>query len=196
MLDLAYSCVPPCLWRAPLPLVGLAADWNLLWHGYRRVLPLCERVLTDAPGVGVMPAAAGRTAGPPTSTGRSRPCWGCRRTGPSATSTCCSWATHTRRCSASASPGWAALPGSPAAGAWRSHAGVFGDDYRDLLCRARVVFNRSVRGECNRRAFEAAACGALLFQERGNAETPDYFRDRAECVYYGADDLEALLERT
>ena len=38
----------------PIPLVGLAADWNLLWHGYRHALPRCERVLTDAPGVKVM----------------------------------------------------------------------------------------------------------------------------------------------
>ena len=51
-----------------------------------------------------------------------------------------------------------------------------------------------MRGECNRRAFEAACCGALLFQERGNAETAAFFRDREECVCYGGDDLEDLLE--
>src|SRR5437868_5336515 len=50
--------------------------------------------------------------------------------------------------------------------------GVFGDDYRALLRRARVVFNRSVRGEANRRAFEALAGGALLFQEAENRELP------------------------
>lgn len=72
--------------------------------------------------------------------------------------------------------------------------GVFGDDYRELLRRARVAFNRSIRGECNRRAFEAAAAGAMLFQEAGNREVPDYFRDRHECVFYADDDLEALLE--
>jgi GT2 family glycosyltransferase len=70
--------------------------------------------------------------------------------------------------------------------------GVFGDDYRRLLARARVVFNRSVRGECNRRAFEAAA-GALLFSEARNPEVPAHFRDRAECVCYGDDNLEELL---
>ena len=50
-----------------------------------------------------------------------------------------------------------------------------------------------MRGECNRRTFEAACCGALLFQERGNAETAAFFRDREECVCYGEDDLEDLL---
>src|SRR5258707_2342137 len=35
-LYLPYTTVPSCLWSAPVPLVGLAADWNLLWHYYRR----------------------------------------------------------------------------------------------------------------------------------------------------------------
>src|SRR5262249_61545530 len=26
-------------------------DWTLLWHHYRRALPRCDLVLTDAPGV-------------------------------------------------------------------------------------------------------------------------------------------------
>src|SRR5207248_595316 len=72
--------------------------------------------------------------------------------------------------------------------------GVFGAGYRELLGRARIVFNRSIRGECNRRAFEAAAAGALLFQEAGNREVPAYFQDRKECVYYTAESLECLLE--
>src|SRR5262249_4357672 len=72
--------------------------------------------------------------------------------------------------------------------------GVFGDDYRRLLRRARIAFNRSIRGECNQRAFEAAAAGALLFQEADNRELPAYFRDRQECVCYTTDDLEELLE--
>src|SRR5205823_868667 len=71
--------------------------------------------------------------------------------------------------------------------------GVFGADYRALLGRARIVFNHSIRGECNRRVFEAAAAGALLFQEAGNPEVPAYFGDRQECVYYTADTLDALL---
>src|SRR5438105_3552369 len=73
------------------------------------------------------------------------------------------------------------------------HADVFGEDYRALLRRARIVFNRAVRGECNQRTFEAAACGALLFQEAGNREVPAYFADRRECVCYTEHDLEELL---
>jgi hypothetical protein len=62
------------------------------------------------------------------------------------------------------------------------------------LQRARIVFNRSIRGEANRRAFEAVAAGALLFQEKDNRETLQFFRDQRECVYYTDDNLEALLE--
>src|SRR5262249_27843790 len=74
-------------------------------------------------------------------------------------------------------------------------SGVFGDAYRALLRRAKIVFNRSARGEANMRCFEAAASGALLFVEAGNAEVGEHLRDGLECVCYGEDDLEALLER-
>jgi hypothetical protein len=53
-LYLPYTSVPPCVWSAPIPLVGLAADWNLQWHWYRRALRRCDLVLTDAAGVEVM----------------------------------------------------------------------------------------------------------------------------------------------
>jgi hypothetical protein len=54
LLEPAYGGVPPGLWRAPVLLVAQAADWNLLWHSYHRLLPLCDLVLTDPPGVEVM----------------------------------------------------------------------------------------------------------------------------------------------
>src|SRR5690242_6140398 len=47
VLSLAYTTVPVSFSRAPVPLVGLAGDWNLLWHYYRRRLRTCELVLTD-----------------------------------------------------------------------------------------------------------------------------------------------------
>src|SRR5438270_913649 len=53
-LNPSYTTVPPCLWSAPVPLVALAADWNLQWHNYRRVLHRCDAVLTDAAGADVM----------------------------------------------------------------------------------------------------------------------------------------------
>jgi len=79
---------------------------------------------------------------------------------------------------------------------WRVsvQTGVFGDAYRRLLGRARIVFNRGIRGECNRRVFEAVAAGALLFQEEDNREVPAIFQDGKECVFYNARNLEELLE--
>ena len=41
-LYLPYCHIPPALWQAPLPLVGLAGNWNLQRHYYRGVLPLCD----------------------------------------------------------------------------------------------------------------------------------------------------------
>jgi len=71
---------------------------------------------------------------------------------------------------------------------------VYGEDYVRLMNRAKIVFNRSIRGEINMRAYEAPACGALMFYERENAEIRDLFADRQECVLYGYDDLEDLLD--
>jgi glycosyltransferase involved in cell wall biosynthesis len=85
---------------------------------------------------------------------------------------------------------------APLARRWRVlvRTAVPEDSYRKLLARARIVFQHSPRHKCGRRAFEAAAAGALVFQEHGNRELPDFFRDRQECVYYHPDDLVALLE--
>src|SRR5262249_37155358 len=71
--------------------------------------------------------------------------------------------------------------------------GIEGADYYRHLRRARVVFNLSIRGEANKRAFEAC-CGALLFQEDTNQETPLYLTDRQHCVYYNESNLEELLD--
>src|SRR5207248_3120149 len=40
-----------CFWSAPVPIIGLAPDWPLLWHYYRRRLRSCDLILTDAAGV-------------------------------------------------------------------------------------------------------------------------------------------------
>src|SRR5436190_10046630 len=42
VLYLPYTVIPDVLWSAPVPVIGLAADWNLLWHYYREALPRCD----------------------------------------------------------------------------------------------------------------------------------------------------------
>lgn len=73
--------------------------------------------------------------------------------------------------------------------------GVYGDAYPALLNRARIVWNRSIRGELNMRAYEAPACGALLLMERENLEVRDVFTDGLSCALYDETDLELQIER-
>jgi len=51
LLNLNRTTMPPWLWKSPLPLIGLADDWSLQWHNYRRILRWCDLVFADATGV-------------------------------------------------------------------------------------------------------------------------------------------------
>ncbi|MGE3171428.1 MAG: glycosyltransferase [Planctomycetota bacterium] len=73
------------------------------------------------------------------------------------------------------------------------HQGLIGADYGRLLGRARIGFNRSIRGEMNLRAFEVPACGALLLMERANLEVREFFVPDEECALYGDDDFEDVV---
>ncbi len=194
VVNLGYTSVPGCFWSQPLPLVGLAQDWNLLWHLYRRRLPQCELVLTDTLGVetlhreGIVHARAANL-------------FGCDRSWVER-----SWPETVRDIDVlfvgnfnpavqrERLPWFARLARLASRRRIMLTTGVFGDDYRRLLARARIVFNFSIRGECNLRVFESAAAGALLFQESGNREVGDYFRNGQECVFYDDTNLEALLD--
>jgi GT2 family glycosyltransferase/tetratricopeptide (TPR) repeat protein len=193
VLQLAYSTIPECLWSAPVPRVCLAADWNLLWHYYRLRLRDCDLVLTDTAGVEALQREGIGHA-------RAANLFGCERRlveGP--------WPDGPRdidilfvgnlheAVQRERLPWLGRL--ARLGERWRVaiHTGVFGEAYWALLARARIVFNWSLRGEANRRAFEAAAAGALLFQEAHNREVSAYFRDRQECVHYTSDNLESLL---
>jgi tetratricopeptide (TPR) repeat protein len=215
-----------------VPLVGLAQDWNLLWHTYRHLLPHVDRVLTDTVGVELLAKEGIRHARAANLFGLERDWEVCGRMGTGTSSYRASphsAATDglTGTSSYRASPHSAATDGLEAHPTrdidilfvgnlhpavqkerlpWlvrlarlgrrlrvRILQGVPPKEHRRLAQRARIVFNRSVRGECNMRTFEAAAAGALLFQEAGNREVPAYFRDRQECVCYTEADLEERL---
>src|SRR5438067_694676 len=47
---LPYTTAPAWLEAGPWPRIGLAADWNLLWHHYRQRLSQCDLILTDTAG--------------------------------------------------------------------------------------------------------------------------------------------------
>jgi glycosyltransferase involved in cell wall biosynthesis/predicted Zn-dependent protease len=193
-LYLPYTLIPPCLWTAPVPLVGLAADWNLNWHTYRRCLRYCDLILTDTPGVEVLVRAG-------LGYGRVGNLFGLERgfleepIGEGPRDIDILFVGNVQPAVQRERLPWLARL-ARLGERWRVaiQTNIHGPDYRALLRRARIVFNRSIRGECNRRAFEAASQGALLFQEADNREVAAYLRDRQECVYYTAANLEALLE--
>lgn len=67
--------------------------------------------------------------------------------------------------------------------------GVYGEAYTRLLNQSKMVFNFSIRGEMNMRAYEAPACGALLLMEDSNLEVRDFLTDGISCVLYNRANL-------
>ncbi|HEY7309547.1 MAG TPA: glycosyltransferase [Gemmataceae bacterium] len=193
-LQLSAPAIPQALWSVPVPLVGLAFDWDTRWHGYRHLLPLCDLILTDAPGVEVMRRAGFRHVcqanlnglDPHTPEGQAP---GDKRSLDVVFAGSIDQLGHRHRSA------WLGRLGR-LAGRWRIaiRTGLRPQDYQTLLHQARIVFNHSSHGECNRRVFEVAAAGALLFQEEDNREVLLYFQPGREYVAYNADNLEALLE--
>jgi predicted O-methyltransferase YrrM len=193
VLYLQYTTILDCWWSAPVPIVGLAGDWNLLWHQYRQYRG-CDLILTDAAGVERFQREGFTQA-------RRANLFGVSRRFVEA-----DWEAVERDIDilfvGNLHPAVQRerMPWLARISRLADHRrvfiaqGVFGEEYRRLMNRARIVFNRAIRGECNLRTFEAAAAGALLFQEAGNLEVPEYFADRQECVYYEDHNLEELLE--
>ena len=194
VLSLTYGTIPDCLWSAPVPRLALASDWNLLWHYYRRRLPACDVVVSDTMGAELLGrleltrVVPGNLCGcdcsftdaPPPETPRDIDILVVGNFNPAVQRERMPWLgrlarlSHRRRV------------------VFRT--GIFGPSYRHLLGRTRIVFHASNRHKVGPRAFEAAAAGALIFQECGNRELPQYFRDRRECILYDDAEVEYLLE--
>jgi glycosyltransferase involved in cell wall biosynthesis/predicted Zn-dependent protease len=193
-LWLNYTVVPDFLWSAPVPLVGLAPDWNLLWHAQRRLLPRCDAVVSDAPGVilmghhGIRHALPGVLFGcpdsfltqPPAASERDIHILFVGNTHPAVQVERLPWLARIARLG----DRWNVVVTS----------GVYGAEYRALLARSRIVFNRSLRGEFNQRVAETLASGALLFQEVGNREVESCLQMGRDYVAYEDATLEARLE--
>lgn len=194
VIDLAYRPVPLWLWSAPLPLVGLVGDAPLQWHWFRQ-LRLCERLLADAPSVqrlqrhGLTQARIANLYGvervfldEPTDPDQPRDIDALfvGNLNPQIQGERLPWLQRLARLRRR-------FRVEIVTDAW-------GADYRALLRRSRIVFNRSARSEWNRRVGETLAAGALALIERDNAEVPDLLGDRRACVCYDDADMEAVLE--
>jgi glycosyltransferase involved in cell wall biosynthesis/tetratricopeptide (TPR) repeat protein len=191
-----YTSMPAWLPSAPVPLLAVAHDPNLLWHQYREQLAIADLVLTDLPSAERFRRAGFTHAWMANLYGLDRHfladldrAEGERdidilfvgNLNPAVQSERLPWLGRLARL----------------ADRWRVRivTGVRGAEYRALLRRAKVCFNRSIRGEFNLRTFEAAASGCVLFQENDHAEIPYYLTPGIEFVSYGDDDLEERLER-
>jgi GT2 family glycosyltransferase/predicted Zn-dependent protease len=193
-LRLDAAAIPPCLWSAPVPVVGLAPGWELRWHHYLHAAERCDLLVSDPRG-----AEALRRAGRGHAlAGTLHGCDPALLEQP--------WPDGPRDIDVLFAGGlhaaadrlrlpWVARL-AHLADRWNVviRANVAEEEYRALLARARIVVaDEGSGGACGPRTFAAAAAGCLLFLERGG-EASSYFCDRQECICYGADDLEGLLE--
>lgn len=193
-LWLPYASVPAALWQAPVPIVGLAADWSLNWHAYRQLLPLCDMVLTDAPGVAALARSGLATSVRPAVLYGLGSEWFPEPDDlPERDLDAAFVGNLNPAVQGDRLPQIAALAKLHSRHRVRIATGVRGADYRALMRRTKVAFNRSARGECNQRALEAAAAGAALVQEAGNAETFALLEPGTACVAYKHDDLVAVV---
>jgi len=210
-LYLPYRTIPEWMWAAPVPLVGLAGDANLLWHCYRRQLPGCDLVLADtetserlerearAEGREVRIRAFNLYGAPASladSVGRLFQAVQDGLENPSYDSKDIDilFVGNFNPC---VQRERLPLLARVARLADRYRVTIvrdlYGEEYHKLLARARIVFNRGIRGEWNSRVGEALAAGALLFQEAGNREVACHLTERRECVFYTEENLEQLL---
>jgi glycosyltransferase involved in cell wall biosynthesis/predicted Zn-dependent protease/predicted O-methyltransferase YrrM len=192
VLDLPYQCLPPWLLSAPLPVVGLVGDGSLLWHGVRRLS--LDLILCDEPTAehfrqqGIEHVRPAILYGIERAFVETGPLDGDRPIDILFVGNLHPWIHRAR------SPWLARL--AKLGERWKVHitSGPRHDDYRALLRQSKVVFNRSIRSEWNRRNGEAIGSKCLLFCEADNREVPELLRDGIECVYYDENTLESLLE--
>ncbi|HEY9843991.1 MAG TPA: glycosyltransferase [Candidatus Obscuribacterales bacterium] len=70
----------------------------------------------------------------------------------------------------------------------------FNRELAAYLWRSKIVFNHALRAEMNIRAYEAAACGALLLIEESNLEVADFLPPGEACVTYNRENFEAIVD--
>jgi len=74
-------------------------------------------------------------------------------------------------------------------------SGIYGEEMAKIYSQAKIVFNKSVRGDLNMRVFEALSCRSLLLTDRLKPEAglEELFQDRKQLVLY--DNKDDLLEK-
>jgi hypothetical protein len=194
-VETAWATIPPAFWQAPQPLIAVARDWDLHWHGYRMLFPDCDWVLADPPGAAVLRrggishvTAVNLTWLPDEKLNRPA------ASGARDIDVLCVLPADIPRC-------WRSLQWfdrlADLGRRWKVllHAQASDDEFDELARRSRIVVQFSIHGECGRQSLAAAAAGALLFQEAGNNAVPRYLAAGREHIPFSEYDLEALIER-
>ena len=167
VLYVSNRVIPTGLWESSIPIIALAANWNLQWHFYRLLLRRCELVFTDTLGVeqlwkiGITQARVGNL-------------FGCDRQdlaeplSPGARPIDVLFIGKLHAAINKDRLPWLGRLGSLAA-RWNVQivSGVFGEEYRRLLRQSRIAFNHSICHEWNirvRRTEDYRRRTPLLFK--------------------------------
>jgi tetratricopeptide (TPR) repeat protein len=177
--------------QAPIPTVALVSDWNVFYPLLRLNLARYDLVLCDKPGLRVLKNdwVTPRHLFPLYSqvTPVHRPCQFEKDIDVLFIGNL-NHAAHAKRAHYLARL-------AKLSGRYRIviTSGAFGDAYAQLLSRARIVFNHSIRGELNLRLFETLACGSLAMIEEDNEEVRDWLTPGREVVLYNHENFEERL---
>ncbi len=193
VVSLDYTSIPRCLWTQPAPIVGLAPDWDLLWHHYRRQMRACDLVLTDRAGADYCRHDGLAHVEPANLAGCSRRFLETADDDSSRDIDILFLGNLNPVVQGTRHPLLARLARLSEKYRVVIKTSVSEEDYWKMMWRSRIVFNRSRHQTCNRRAFEAPGAGALLFQETENTDVAQLLPDREGCIFYRDENLEELL---
>jgi tetratricopeptide (TPR) repeat protein len=195
VLCLAYTRTPPSFAAAPVPVVGYAPDWPILWHAHRHAAAWCDRLWSDAAGMHRL-AAAGfdqalcvlpfghvpdGTPEPSPEAARDIDVLFAGNLNPAIHRDRLPWLVRLARL----------------AGRRRVliHEDVDAGRCGPLFRRAKIVFQHSLHGAWDALTPAVLAAGALLFRDAGASPLWPGASSGRDHVAYTAGDLEALLER-
>jgi glycosyltransferase involved in cell wall biosynthesis/predicted O-methyltransferase YrrM len=196
LLWMPAAAIPAWVWSIPIPVIALAAEPHLLWHSYCRLLPHADLVVCDASSAerfhraGLDRVSAGNLSG------LDRQVMAEAEHPPGRRDIDVAFLTdHNPAVQPKVLPWLGRLSELADRYSVRIAIGRGAAETRSLLRRTKLAFNLSSHGECNRRALEAAALGAVLLQEADNREVDDYLTRGSEFVPFTAESLDEVVAR-
>jgi len=188
-----YQGIPTGIENCPYPLVAAVGDWNMGFRGIREILTAFDHLFTDRRGVEIFQKAGYSNVDHALLFGFD-PQAHYRMIGMEKIYDVSIVGNLNHDVQRERSQWLGRIAKLSERYNVRILTGLYGEEYTRVLNQSRITFNRSIRGEMNMRAYEAPACGSLLFYERENQEVHDIYTDGEHCVLYGKEDLEELVD--